>query len=67
MRIRDELLIRKEQLGERTMEDFECTSCFSEFTMVTDEDVLGLIRGSTIKACAPVSYTHLTLPTKRIV
>ena len=32
--------------------DSECTSCFSEFTMVTDEDVLGLIRGSTIKACA---------------
>ena len=52
VRIRDELLVRKEQLGERTMEDFECTSCFSEFTMVTDEDVLGLIRGSTIKACA---------------
>ena len=51
VRIRDELL-RKEQLGERTMEDFECTSCFSEFTMVTDEDVLELIRGSTIKACA---------------
>ena len=23
MRIRDELLVRKEQLGERTMEDFE--------------------------------------------
>ena len=52
VRIRDELLVRKEQLGERTMEDFECTSCFNEFTMVTDEDVLGLIRGSTIKACA---------------
>ena len=33
------------------MEDFECTSCFSEFTMVTDEDVFGLIRRSTIKAC----------------
>ena len=32
--------------------DSECTSCFSEFTMVTDEDILGLIRGSTIKACA---------------
>ena len=52
VRIRDELLVRKEQLGENTMEDFECTSCFSEFTMVTDKDVLGLIRGSTIKACA---------------
>ena len=52
VRIRDELLVRKEQLGERTMEDFECTSCFSEFTVVTDEDVLGLINGSTIKACA---------------
>ena len=33
------------------MEDFECTSCFREFTIVTDEDVLGLIRGLTIKAC----------------
>ena len=52
VRIRDELLVRKEQLGERTMEDFECTSCFSEFTMVTDEDALGLIRGLTINACA---------------
>ena len=52
VRICDELLVRKEQLGERTMEDFECTSCFSEFTVVTDEDVLGLINGSTIKACA---------------
>ena len=52
VRIRDELLDRKEKLGERTMEDFECTSCFSEFTMVTDEDVSGLIRGLAIKACA---------------
>ena len=34
------------------MEDSECTSSFNEFTMVRDEDVLGLIRGSTIKACA---------------
>ena len=49
--IRDELLVRREQLGELTMEDFECTSCFSEFATVTDENVLGLIRGS-IKACA---------------
>ena len=51
MSIRDELLVRREQLGELTMEDFECTSCFSEFATVTDENVLGLIRGS-IKACA---------------
>ena len=50
VRIRDELLVRREQLGELTMEDFECTSCFSEFATVTDENVLGLIRGS-IKAC----------------
>mgnify|MGYP000432884610 CR=1 FL=1 len=28
-RIRDELLFGKAQKGERTMEDFECTSCFS--------------------------------------
>ena len=49
VRIRDELLVRKERLGELTMEDFECTSCFCEFAMVTDE--LGLIRG-LIKACA---------------
>ena len=52
VRICDELLVRKEQLGEHTMEDFECMSCFSEFTVVTDEDVLGLIRGSTSKAFA---------------
>ena len=51
VRIRDELLVRREQLGELTMEDFECTSSFSEFATVTDENVLGLIRGS-IKACA---------------
>ena len=51
VRIRDELLVKREQLGELTMEDFECTSCFSEFATVTDENVLGLIRGS-IKACA---------------
>nr|XP_058965655.1 uncharacterized protein LOC131792295 [Pocillopora verrucosa] len=51
MSIRDELLVRREQLGELTMGDFECTSCFSEFATVTDENVLGLIRGS-IKACA---------------
>ena len=52
MLIRDELLVRKEQLWERTIEDFECTLCFSEFIMGTDEDILGLIRGSTNKACA---------------
>ena len=37
------------------MEDFEyseCSSCSSEFEMVTEEDVLLLIRSSTIKACA---------------
>ena len=34
------------------MEDFECTSCFSVFEMATNKDVLGLIRGSTTKACA---------------
>ena len=35
------------------MKDFECTSsCFSKFEIVTDEDVLGLIRGSTIKTSA---------------
>ena len=60
--IRDELLVRKEQMEERTMEDFECTSCFSDFEMVTNEDVSGLIRDSTIKACAldplPVSVTR---------
>ena len=33
------------------MEDFECTSCFSEFAMAANENVLGLIRAS-IKACA---------------
>ena len=52
VQIPDELLVRKEKLRERTMEDFECTSCLSEFTMETDEDILGLIWGSTIKACA---------------
>ena len=51
VQIPDELLVRKEKLRERTMEDFECTSCLSEFTMETDEDILGLIWGSTIKAC----------------
>ena len=40
-------------MGGRTMEDFECsTSCFGAFEMATNEDVLGLIRGSTTKACA---------------
>ena len=29
------------------MEDFECMSCFSEFEMLTNKDVLGLIRDST--------------------
>ena len=76
VRIRDELLIRKEQLGERTMEDFECTSCFSEFEMITDEDVLRLTRGSTIKACAldplPVSimrqcYSSLVPVFRRVI
>ena len=51
VQIRDELQVRKEPLGELTMEDFECTSCFSEFAMVANENVLGLIRAS-IKACA---------------
>ena len=45
------LQVRKEPLGELTMEDFECTSCFSEFAMAANENVLGLIRAS-IKACA---------------
>ena len=76
VRIRDELLIRKEYLGERTMEDFECTSCFSEFEMITDEDVLRLTRGSTIKACAldplPVSimrqcYSSLVPVFRRVI
>ena len=51
VQIRDELQVRKEPLGELTMEDFECTSCFSEFAMAANENVLGLIRAS-IKACA---------------
>ena len=76
VRIRDELLIRKEYLGERTMEDFECTSCFSEFEMITDEDVLRLTRDSTIKACAldplPVSimrqcYSSLVPVFRRVI
>ena len=76
VRIRDELLIRKEFLGERTMEDFECTSCFSEFEMITDEDVLRLTRDSTIKACAldplPVSimrqcYSSLVPVFRRVI
>ena len=51
VQIRDELQVRKEPLGKLTMEDFECTSCFSEFAMAANENVLGLIRAS-IKACA---------------
>ena len=54
----------------------ECTSCFSEFEIVTDEDVLGLIRGSTIKTCArdplPVSimrqcYSSLVPVFRRVI
>ena len=48
------------------MEDFECMSCFSEFETITDEDVLRLTRGSTIKACAldplPVSIMRQCYP-----
>ena len=50
--VNDILYKAKEQYYSSVIQENECTSCFSEFTMVTDEDVLGLIRGSTIKACA---------------
>ena len=42
VQIRDKLLVRKEQMGEHTMEDFKCTSCFSKFEIVTNEDILGV-------------------------
>ena len=42
VRIRDELLVRKEQMGECTMEEMISVymSCFSEFEMVINDDVL---------------------------
>ena len=58
------------------MEDFECTSCFSPCEMATNEDILGLVRGSTTKACAldslPVSimrqcYSSLVPVFRRVI
>lgn len=53
-----------------------CAPCFDAFAMVTDEDVLELIPGSTIKACSldplPASimlkcYTTLIPIFKRVI
>lgn len=50
--IREELFLRKSGLGDSPgLATLACRSRFSEFDLVTDEDVLKLIRGSTIKAC----------------
>ena len=51
-RIREDLVLRKSGLGDSPgLAKLACRSRFSEFDLVTDEDVLKLIRGSTIKAC----------------
>ena len=66
VRIRDELLFGKAQRGERTMEDFGCTSCFSEFEMVIDEDVL---RWFSYSSLAPLlrRVIPLTIPIRGTV
>ena len=50
--IRNELIVRKDQLCDSIVVEPECASCFSEFAMVSDKVVLELISGSTIKSCA---------------
>ena len=51
-RIREELVLRKSGLGDSPgLAKLACRSRFSEGDLVTDEDLLKLIRGSTIKAC----------------
>ena len=51
-RIREELVLRKSGLVHSAgLAKPTCLSWLSEFDLVTDEDVLKLIRSSTIKAC----------------
>ena len=51
-RIREELALRKTGLVHSSrLAKTACLSRLSEFDLVTDDDVLKLIRGSTIKAC----------------
>ena len=51
-RIREELVLRKNRLVHSpSLAKPICLSWLSEFDLVTDEDVLKLIRSSTIKAC----------------
>lgn len=53
--IRDELLSRRGELGAHPNTNVEPTACssrFDAFDMVTDEDVLKLVSGSTIKSCS---------------
>ena len=51
-RIREELVLRKSGLVHSPdLAKPTCLSRLSEFDLVTDEDVLKLIRSSTIKAC----------------
>ena len=51
-RIREELVLRKSGLVHSpSLAKPTCLSWLSEFDLVTDEDVLKLIRSSTIKAC----------------
>ena len=51
-RIREELVLRKSGLVHSAgLAKPTCLSRLSEFDLVTDEDVLKLIRSSTIKAC----------------
>ena len=51
-RIREELVLRKSGLVHSPgLAKPTCLSRLSEFDLVTDEDVLKLIKSSTIKAC----------------
>ena len=51
-RIREDLVLRKAELSDSPcLAKPACLSRFSEFDLVTDKDVLRLIRDSTIKAC----------------
>ena len=61
-RIREELSLRKSGLVHSPgVAKPACLSWLSEFDLVTDDDVLKLIRGSTINACKLDPYQHARL------
>ena len=53
--------------GQVTMEDTIMKRTANKIRKLDDDNILAGFAGTAADAFTPVSYTHLTLPTKRIV